>query len=179
MWRLSTWVLKLHPLRTTGGSNSRNPVKEAPAWSLLAGLPLQPVGRCAANSWWKVNEVALAVIARPLVQPYYAAFNSDELALPPRCPPPCTAAFSFSAVEAACFSEKMHPAFSLQRAHAASLNPHKRMILAAANYWDALFSTDCSIYSNLGTICVFYIESFFFPLARSNFSTFFFSLFNV
>lgn len=39
-------------------------------------------------SWWKVNEVALAVIARPVKQPYYAAFNSDELVFPPRCPPP-------------------------------------------------------------------------------------------
>lgn len=36
------------------------------------------------------------MIARPVVQPYYPAFNSDELALLPRCPPPNIGAFSFS-----------------------------------------------------------------------------------
>lgn len=34
------------------------------------------------------------MIAWPLVRPYYPAFNSDELALLPHCPPPIIGGFS-------------------------------------------------------------------------------------
>lgn len=52
----------------------------------------------SSHSRWKVNQLRFGggrpVIAWPLVQPYYPALNSDELALLPFCPPPIIGGFS-------------------------------------------------------------------------------------